>query len=142
MLKKYKEILRSVKEVLEDEDAVKLIMDKYDKQSETPEEYKLNTIKRIKDLCDIAKVDYHMYIKALGTSKSGHSIIQKRDLDEIFINSYNVEWLRAWNGNMDIQVVLDYFAVITYVTDYYAKDDTDTMEVIKAALAQTETKDC
>ena len=42
---------------------------------------------------------------------------------------------------IDIQVVLDYFAVITYVTDYYAKDDTGTMEVIKAALAQTETKD-
>ena len=65
-----------------------------------------------------------MYLKALSTSKTGNSIVQKRDIDEIFINSYNVEWLRAWNGNMDIQVVLDYFAVITYVTDYYAKDDT------------------
>ena len=62
-------------------------------------------------------------------------------MDEIYINSYNIEWLRAWNGNMDIQIVLDYFAVITYVTDYYAKDDTGTMEVIKAALAQTKTND-
>ena len=42
LLKKYKEILRKVKEVLEDEDAIKSMMDKYDKQSETPEEYKLN----------------------------------------------------------------------------------------------------
>ena len=42
---------------------------------------------------------------------------------------------------MDIQVVLDYFAVITYVTDYYAKDDTGTLEVIRAALAQTNTSD-
>ena len=82
-----------------------------------------------------------MYIVALGTSTTGHSVVQKRDLDEIYINSYNIEWLRAWNGNMDIQVVLDYFAVITYVTDYYAKDDTGTMEVIKAALAQTNTND-
>ena len=42
---------------------------------------------------------------------------------------------------MDIQVVLYYFAVITYITYYYAKDDTGTLEVIKAALAQTDTKD-
>ena len=42
---------------------------------------------------------------------------------------------------MDIQVVLDYFAVITYVTDYYSKDDTGTMEVIKAALEQSDAKD-
>ena len=60
---------------------------------------------------------------------------------EIYINSYNIEWIRAWDDNMDIQVVLDYFAVITYVTDYYAKDDSGTMEVIKAALEQTNTHD-
>ena len=42
---------------------------------------------------------------------------------------------------MDIQVVLDFFAVITYVTDYYSKDDTGTMEIIKAALAQADSKD-
>ena len=65
----------------------------------------------------------------------------KPDLDEIYINPYNIEWLRAWNGNMDIQVVLDFFAVITYVTDYYSKDDTGTMEIIKAVLSESECKD-
>ena len=67
--------------------------------------------------------------------------MQRRDLNEIYINSYNPEWIRAWNGNMDIQIVLDYFAVITYVADYYAKDDTGTLEVIKAALAQSNSSD-
>ena len=46
------------------------------------------------ELCEVAEVDYETYIKALRTSKTGHSIVQKRDLEEIFINSYNVEWLR------------------------------------------------
>ena len=117
------------------------IMGKYDKQSETKDEYKANTKKRIEELCKVAGVDYNTYILALGTSKTGHSVVQKKDLDEIYINSYNIEWIRAWNGNMDIQIVLDYFAVITYVTYYYTKDDTGTMEVIKAALAQTNTND-
>ena len=75
------------------------------------------------------------------TSRAGYSIIKQRDIDEIFINSYNIEWLRAWNANLDIQIVLDYFAVITYVTDYYSKDDTGTMEVIKSALEQAKSDD-
>ena len=140
-LAEHRVVLGKVKEVLDDEDAILKIMEKYDKQAETKVEYDVNMKKRIEELCALAGVDYKEYIDALGTSKTGHSVVQKRDLDEMYINSYNVEWIRAWNGNMDIQIVLDYFAVITYVTDYYAKDDTGTMEVIKAALAQTNTND-
>ena len=120
LLVKYRSVLKKVKETLEDDDAINRIMGKYDKQKETKEEHAKNRTKRIEELCEVAGVDYDLYIEALRTSKSGHSIIQKRDLDEVFINSYNIEWLRAWDGNMDIQIVLDYFAVITYVTDYYA----------------------
>ena len=138
---KHRLILKKVQDVLENEDAIKKIMDGYDKQNETKGEYKINRKKRIENLCETAGVSYVAYITALSTSKSGYSVVQKRDLDEIYINSYNIEWLRAWDGNMDIQVVLDFFAVITYVTDYYSKDDTGTMEIIKATLAQTESKD-
>ena len=116
-------------------------MKKYDKQGETKEEYRENMIKRIKNLCEEADVEYDEYVKALGASKYGYSIIQQRDLDELYINSYNTEWIRAWNGNMDIQIVLDYFAVITYVTDYYSKDESGTMELIKAVLDQSDAKD-
>ena len=48
---------------------------------------------------------------------------------------------RAWNGNIDLQICLDFFSVITYITDYYAKDESGTMKVIKQALAQNESKD-
>ena len=140
-LAKYREVLNKVKTVLDDEEAIKKIMQKYDKQTESKDEHQDMIEKRIRELCQLAEVDYTTYLEALSTSKSGHTVVLKRDLDEIYINPYNIEWLRAWNGNMDLQVVLDYFAVITYVTDYYAKDDTGTMEVIKAALAQTNTND-
>ena len=116
-------------------------MEKYNKQQESKDEHKDKIKLRIEELLKIAGVEYDEYLEALGTSNSGYSIVQQRDLDEININSYNIEWIRAWNGNMDIQIVLDYFAVITYVTDYFAKDDTGTMEVIKAALQQSDAKD-
>ena len=127
--------------MLEDAYQIEKIMEKYNKQNESKQEHKDNIKLRIEALVKIAGVEYEEYLKALGTSNSGYSIVLQRDLDEININSYNIEWIRAWNGNMDIQIVLDYFAVITYVTDYFAKDDTGTMEVIKAALQQSDAKD-
>ena len=140
-LARYRIVLRKVRDVLEDEEQMNKIMNQYKKQKETKKEYKENIKLRIEALVKVAGVDYNDYLRALGTSKTGYSIVQQRDLDEININSYNIEWMRAWNGNMDIQVVLDYFAVITNVTDYYSKDDTGTMEVIKAALEQSDAKE-
>ena len=109
-------------------------MNRYNKQNETIEEYEKNTKLRIKEMLKIAGVDYNEYIKALETSKTGYSVILRRDLDEIYINSYNPEWIRAWDGNIDIQPCFDYFAVITYVTDYFMKDETGTMEILKEVV--------
>ena len=55
--------------------------------------------------------DYDLYIRALKSAKGGFSIIIERDIDEIFVNSYNPEWILAWNGNMDLQICLDYFNI-------------------------------
>ena len=60
----------------------------------------------------------------------------ERYLTEIFINSYNDEWMEAWDGNMDVQPCFDYHATITYITDYYAKDDTGLMELINSVMQQ------
>ena len=37
---------------------------------------------------------------------------------------------------MDMSVCLDYFAVITYISDYFSKDDTGLMEVINTVVKQ------
>ena len=49
--------------------------------------------------------------------------------------------LTMWNGNMDLQLCLDFFSVITYITDYYSKDETGTMKIINEALKQNDCKD-
>ena len=82
-----------------------------------------------------------MYEEALKYSTPGYSLVLERDVDEIFVNSYNPEWARAWNGNTDLQVCLDYFAVITYITEYYCKDDSGLMtkliEMVKNSECET-----
>ena len=80
------------------------------------------------------------YKEMLKISTGGYKIVHKRDIDEIFVNNYNKEWIKCWNSNMDIQLTLDHFAIITYITDYMLKDDTGTMEFIKKAIKDTENK--
>ena len=79
-----------------------------------------------------------VYEEALGVSKHGYKIVHKRDIDECYVNNYNPEWLISWNSNMDLQLCLDYHAVITYISDYYSKDDSGTMPQILEALKHSE----
>ena len=73
------------------------------------------------------------YMEALKYSKAGYNVILKRDLDELYVNSYNPEWIRAWNGNIDVQICLDFFAVLTYITEYFCKSDSTMQELLKVA---------
>lgn len=76
------------------------------------------------------------YLSLLRVSKRDFGIVLVRDIDEGFINNFNEEWIRAWDSNMDIQITMTYFAIVTYVTDYHMKDDTGTMDFILAALKE------
>ena len=79
----------------------------------------------------------HQYENALSVNTKGYSIHYRRDVDEIMVNTYNPEWISAWNGNMDFQLCLDYFAVITYISDYYCKDDSGIMKTLQEALKES-----
>ena len=138
--KVFEETLEKVKKVIEDDEVIAEIMQKYDKETETREEYEQNRKKRIKEVLDIAEVSEGSYLEALSYSKAGYSIVLQRDIDETDVNSYNIEMLRAWNANMDIQVCLDFFAIITYITEYVAKTDSALMEVIKGVLEKSPEK--
>ena len=124
-------IIGQVMEIMNDKEKVKKVMDRFDKDNEKGEEICQKRIARIKKICKMAEVSYEEYITALGVSNKGYSVIYKRDIDELFMNPYNREWMQAWDGNLDIQPCLDYFAVSTYITDYYAKADTAMMTALK-----------
>ena len=86
----------------------------------------------------MAKADISLedYEKALSVTRVGYKVVHERDLTEIFINSYNIEWIRAWNGNMDMSPCFDYHSVIPYISAYFSKDDTGLNGVINAALKE------
>ena len=143
LTQKYKEILKKVKDLIDDKDVIKAILEEYPKDLDISKElYELNRKKRIIKLLNIAGFqsdeELQQYEEALKFSTPGYSIVLERDIDEIFVNSYNPEWARAWNGNTDLQVCFDYFAVITYITEYYCKDDSGMMTKIVEMLKNSE----
>ena len=84
------------------------------------------------------KTSMEVYEDALGVSANGYKVVHKRDVDEVMVNNYNSEWIISWNSNMDLQLCLDYHHVITYISDYFLKDETETMNQIKDALRKGE----
>jgi hypothetical protein len=96
------------------------------------------TINRMLEILDISSADYYT---ALSQNSHGTSIILKRNMNEIYVNNYNPEWLKAWDGNLDLQVCLDYYAVLTYITEYYSKNDNGTLKHLNDVAKDCAEKD-
>ena len=117
----YQNKLKKVKDLLEDDDE----MEKLES---------LSSEAQIEKLCEMAKISVTDYEEALKWSYKQYKVTLKRRIEERFVNSYNPEWIRAWNGNMDLQICLDFYGVITYITEYVTKGDVElTSSLILAA---------
>ena len=95
----------------------------------------------INDILLKAGVNSKNYYTALSTSISGTTVVLKRKPKDIFVNNFNPEWIKAWDGNMDLQACMDHFAVMTYITDYYTKDESGMMQHLKDAKKEFRGKD-
>ena len=115
--------MQSVLQVLENGEEVDKIMEKYDKENESIGEYRCNRKKRILEVLELAKVSPDEYITALKeSSRKGVNVILARDIDELYVNNYDPEWVLAWDGNIDKQPCFDFFAVVTYITEYFTNN--------------------
>ena len=72
-----------------------------------------------------------VYHYAISVCNHGTKVVLRRNLQDIFINNFNPDWMIAWDGNMDIQPCFDYFSIITYMTDYVCKAETKTTQMLK-----------
>ena len=128
---KAEKALDKVRSILNNDEAMKAIWDKCPDKGHSQEDYIMNRKTRIMALCQEADVPYEDYKSYLKMGRSGYTVVLQRDIDEVFINSYNPEWIRAWDANLDIQPVLDFFAVITYVTEYAWKPEPGESDINK-----------
>lgn len=61
------------------------------------------------------------------------TVVHRREAKDCWVNPYNPALLHAWNGNMDIQFILDPYSCIMYIMSYITKAEKKLGELIKAA---------
>ncbi|XP_041961680.1 uncharacterized protein LOC121719960 [Alosa sapidissima] len=66
-------------------------------------------------------INQGLFEKAYNICSKKKSIVLKRNPGDIWVNQYNKDLLRAWQGNMDIQYVTDAFSVVVYILSYITK---------------------
>ena len=69
-------------------------------------------------------------------SDRGKQIVLKRKPNERFVNNYNKRFIACYQANMDLQFCLDSYAVVTYVCDYWSKDESGMTDFLKQAFKE------
>ena len=140
--KKKDEVLARVKKVMDDDKKIEEI-DKALPLTEdmSRKEYESKREERIKAMLDEAEVSWEEYEESLSISPRGMDVVLQRDISEMMINNYNPVWMRALNANHDVRLTPDVFGVVTYVTDYYSKDESGLQGVLATAVKAADNDD-
>ena len=85
----------------------------------------------LEELLVIAEVPMDTYMQGLKICSKGSSIVMKRAPAYSWINTYNLDVMRVWKANMDIQFILDPYACVMYITSYMLKSEGAMSELLR-----------
>ena len=123
----------------EDEDALLEKKAKEDKAKKTlqtiwelilSEEHNFDEMDQVLRAANVSQDELEESLEILSTR---NMIYLKRGLNEQYVNNYNADLIRAWNGNMDIQYVLNAYACIMYIVSYITKAEREMGDLLTNA---------
>ena len=87
----------------------------------------------LKEILESESIPEDMYLQALKMSQGarGTSIVLERDIVDCKTNNCNLDCLKLWRANMDIQYVADPYSCIMYVLSYVMKCENGMSEILK-----------
>ena len=85
------------------------------------------------EILNTAGITQSEFEKCLATLAQKRTPYLKRRVKDQWINNYNPHLIRCWNGNMDIQYVLDPYAVAMYIVSYITKSEREMGDLLKNA---------
>uniref|UniRef100_A0A7M5V9S6 ATP-dependent DNA helicase n=2 Tax=Clytia hemisphaerica TaxID=252671 RepID=A0A7M5V9S6_9CNID len=100
-----------------------------------PDEENYNPVPSIDEVLaqlDIPKSDYE-YALSVSEDEDFH-IYLKRDTNACFVNNYFTEGLKAWQANLDIQPVFNYYKAATYMCAYLSKSEDEVSHAMTQAV--------
>ena len=89
-----------------------------------------STVAEVLESVDISQDEFENYLSMCSNSQT---IYYKRRIEEQWINNYNPHLIRAWNGNMDIQYVMDPYSCVMYIVSYISKSEREMGDLIRNA---------
>ncbi|XP_064617311.1 uncharacterized protein LOC135481415 [Liolophura sinensis] len=89
------------------------------------------------DLFTAVGINQDQFQEAYTMLSKRASVVLRRGLDDVWLNQYNPDLLRAWNGNMDIQFVLDAYSCIVYIISYISKSEREMGLLLEQARKET-----
>lgn len=85
------------------------------------------------DILSHGNITQEILQEALNVLSQRPTVVHRREAKDCWVNPYNPALLHAWNGNMDIQFILDPYSCIMYIISYITKAEKELGELIKAA---------
>ena len=92
----------------------------------------------LKEILESESIPEDMYLQALKMSQGmrGTSIVLERDIGDCKTNNCNLDCLKLWRANMDIQYVADPYSCIMYVLSYVMKCENGMSEILKCVAKE------
>ena len=85
------------------------------------------------DVLKAANLSQDEFEDNLSICSNRQTIYYKRRIEEQWINNYNPHLIRAWNGNMDIQYVMDPYSCVMYIVSYISKSEREMGDLLRNA---------
>ena len=85
------------------------------------------------DILHSAQITQAEFESNLAKVSQKQDVYLKRRVQDQWINNYNPHLIRCWNGNMDIQYVLDPYACAMYIVSYITKAEREMGDLLKNA---------
>lgn len=82
----------------------------------------------------------HEYYQAIRSNLTRTDVFLRRYSLEVGINAYNKQILQLFECNMDIQFVVNEYAVASYIVNYISKTEAGLSKMLRAAVKETKEK--
>ena len=86
-------------------------------------------------------LDYDSYIATIRSSLKSDTVFLRRSPEEIRVNNYNIDVLKGWCANIDLQCILSIHACAAYITGYVAKTSRGMSDLLQKACKEAKEGD-
>ncbi|KAM9812015.1 uncharacterized protein ACBT44_011392 isoform 3-T12 [Syngnathus typhle] len=89
------------------------------------------TLPQLLAKCELTGDDF---VNCLHLTASSSSVVLKREPKDCWVNYYNRHLLLAWDGNLDIQYILNAYSCIAYICSYISKAEHSLSQYLKSVI--------